>query len=41
MAARAEAEEAHHSGYRLLNNGMDGLLNNDYKDNRAEDLGPI
>lgn len=41
MAAREEAEKDYHSGYRLHDNGMDVLLDNDYKDNRAEDLGPI
>ena len=41
MAAREETEEAHHSGYRLHDNGVDGLLNSDYKDNGAKDLGPI
>lgn len=41
MAAREEAEEVHHSGYRLHGNGVDVLLNHDYKDNRAEDLGSI
>lgn len=41
MAAREKIEEAHHSGCRLHDNGVDGVLNNDYKDNCAKDLGPI
>ena len=41
MAAREEAEEVHHSCYRLHGNGVDVLLNNGDKDNRAKDLGPI
>ncbi len=41
MAAREEAEEDHHSGNGLPDNGLDVLSDHGHKDNRAKDLGPI
>ena len=41
MAAREEAEENRHSGYRLLDNGVDVLPDHDYKDDRVKDMGSV
>lgn len=41
MAAREAAEEDHHSGYGLPDNGVDVLPDHGYQDNRAKDLGPV
>ena len=41
MAARAEAEENPHSGYRLFDNGVDVLPDHDYKDDRVKNMGPV
>ena len=41
MAARAEAEEDHHRGYGLPDNGVDALSDHDHENYRAKDLGSI
>ena len=41
MAAREKAEENRHSGYGLLDNGVDVLPDHGYKDDRVKDLGPV
>ena len=41
MAARKEAEEDHHRGYGLPDNGVDVLPDHGHKDNGTKDLGPV
>ena len=41
MAAGEEAEENRHSGYRLLDNGVDVLPDHGYKDDGVKNLGSV